>query len=159
MIADAHNDLLLELAHREHRLGETNVFARTWLPLLEVGDVGLQICPIFVELDRQPEGTLRDALGQAASFHRALRENPDRLVAVRSRADLDAVERGERIGLMLALEGVEPFGYELWGSTRSAPAAGKETSSAARSRATCSGCCASRSPPRSAYLPRFVRRR
>ena len=35
-------------------------------------------------------------------------------VAVRTRADLELVERGERIGLMLALEGVEPFGYELW---------------------------------------------
>ena len=32
---------------------------------------------------------------------------------MRTRADLDAVERGERIGLMLALEGVEPFGYEV----------------------------------------------
>lgn len=116
MIADAHNDLLLELAHREHRLGETNVFARTWLPLLEAGGVGLQVCPIFVELERQPEGTLRDALGQVASFHRAVRENPDRVVAVRTRSDLELVERGERIGLMLALEGVEPFGYEVWGA-------------------------------------------
>ena len=116
MIADAHNDLLLELAHREHRLGETNVFAQTWLPLLEAGGVGLQVCPIFVDLDRQPEGTLRDALGQAASFHRAVRENADRVVAVRTRSDLDLVESGERIGLMLALEGVEPFGYELWGA-------------------------------------------
>ena len=33
---------------------------------------------------------------------------------MRSAADLDAVERGERIGLMLSLEGVEQFGYELW---------------------------------------------
>ena len=59
MIADAHCDLLLELAYREHRLRETDVFARTWLPLLEAGGVGLQVCPIFVELERQPEGTLR----------------------------------------------------------------------------------------------------
>ena len=36
-------------------------------------------------------------------------------VAVRTRSDLDRVESGERIGLMLALEGVEPFGYELGG--------------------------------------------
>jgi membrane dipeptidase len=106
----------MELAHREHRLGETNVFARTWLPLLEAGDVGLQVCPIFVELDRQPEGTLRAALAQATSFHRAVRENAERVVVVRTRSDLDLVESGERIGLMLALEGVEPFGYELWGS-------------------------------------------
>ena len=47
------------------------------------------------------------------AFHHALRENPERVAAVRTRADLEAVERGERIGLLLALEGVEPFGYEV----------------------------------------------
>lgn len=114
MLADAHTDLLFELAHREHVLGETDVFAQTWLPLFEAGGVGLQVCPIFVELLHQPEATLRQALGQVASFLAALRESPERLTAVRSRGDLDAVERGERIGLLLAFEGVEPFGYETW---------------------------------------------
>jgi membrane dipeptidase len=113
VIADAHVDLLLELAHREHRLGETGVFARTWLPLLEAGGVGLQLCPVFVDLEYQPEGSLREALRQVTALQHALRENPERLAAVRTRADLDAVERGERIGLLLALEGVEPFGYEV----------------------------------------------
>ena len=113
MIADAHVDILLELAHREHRLGETDVFARTWLPLLEAGQVGLQVCPVFVDLELQPEGSLREALRQVTALQHAVRESPDRLVQVRSQADLDAVERGERIGLMLALEGVEPFGYEV----------------------------------------------
>ncbi len=114
MIADAHLDLLLELGYRELRFGERGSFARTWLPLLEAGGVGLQVCPVFVELERQPEGTLREALGQATCLLRAVRENPDRLLQVRSAADLDAVERGGRIGLMLSLEGVEQFGYELW---------------------------------------------
>ena len=68
MIADAHTDLLLELAHREHRLGETDVFARTWLPLLEAGGVGLQVCPVFVDLEHQPEGTLREALRQVTAL-------------------------------------------------------------------------------------------
>ena len=113
MIADAHTDLLLELAHREHRLGETSVFAQTWLPLLEAGGVGLQVCPIFVDLELQPEGALRESLRQVTAFQHALRENPERLLAIRTRTDLDAVERGERIGLLLALEGVEPFGYEV----------------------------------------------
>ena len=113
MIADAHVDILLELAHREHRLGETGVFARTWLPLLEAGGVGLQVCPVFVDLELQPEGSLREALRQVTALQHALRESPDRLAPVRSRTDLDAVERGERIGLLLALEGVEPFGYEV----------------------------------------------
>ena len=114
MFADAHTDLLLELTHREHRLGETDVFAQTWLPLLAAGGVGLQVCPIFVVLDKQPEGTLREALAQATSFLRATRENQDRVVAVRSATDLDMVERGEKIGLLLSLEGVEQFGYEVW---------------------------------------------
>lgn len=114
MLADAHTDLLLELAHREHVLGESDVFARTWLPLFEAGGVGLQVCPIFVELLHQPESTLRQALGQVASLLSALRESPDRLSAVRTAGDLDAVERGERIGLLLALEGVEPLGYATW---------------------------------------------
>ena len=113
LLADAHTDLLLELAHREHRLGETNVFAQTWLPLLEAGGVGLQVCPVFIELELQPEGSLREALRQVTALHHAVRENPERVLAVRTQADLDAVERGERIGLMLALEGVEPFGYEI----------------------------------------------
>jgi membrane dipeptidase len=113
VIADAHVDILLELAHREHRLGETDVFARTWLPLLEAGGVGLQVCPVFVDLELQPEGSLREALRQVTALQHALRESPERLVAVRTRGDLDVVERGDRIGLMLALEGVEPFGYEV----------------------------------------------
>ncbi len=114
MIADAHVDLLFELAHRELRGGERGAFARTWLPLLEAGGVGLQVCPIFVELERQPEGTLREALGQATVFRRAVHECEERVVQVRSPGDLDAVEHGERVGLMLSLEGVEQFGYETW---------------------------------------------
>jgi membrane dipeptidase len=50
----------------------------------------------------------------AASFQRALRENDDRLVQLTRASDLDAVESGERLGLMLSLEGVECFGVETW---------------------------------------------
>ena len=114
MIADAHLDLLLELGYRELRHGERGAFARTWLPLLEAGGVGLQVCPVFVELERQPEGTLREAIGQATCLIRAVRENPDEVLQVRSAADLEPVVNGERIGLMLSLEGVEQFGYETW---------------------------------------------
>ena len=114
MIADGHVDLLMEVAYRERRLGETNVFAETWLPLLERGGVGLQVCPVYVDVTVQPEGSLREALSMAASFQRALRENDDRLVQVTRASDLDAVESGERIGLLLSLEGVECFGVETW---------------------------------------------
>ena len=49
-----------------------------------------------------------------ASFHRAVAENADRVLQVRDAADLARVESGERLGLMLALEGVECFGVEIW---------------------------------------------
>jgi membrane dipeptidase len=114
VIADAHVDLLMELAYRERRLDESDVFAHTWLPLLERGGVCLQICPIYVDVTVQPEGSLREALSMAASFHRAVRENADRVVPVSVAADLDSVESGDRIGVMLALEGVECFGVETW---------------------------------------------
>jgi membrane dipeptidase len=114
VIADAHVDLLMELAYRERRLGQTDVFATTWLPLLERGGVGLQVCAIYVDVAVQPEGSLREAMSMVASFHRAVRENADRVVQVESAADLDAVESGLRIGLLLALEGVECFGIETW---------------------------------------------
>jgi membrane dipeptidase len=114
VIADAHVDLLMELAYRERRLGEKDVFAATWLPLLERGGVGLQVCPVYVDLVVQPEGSLREALSLVAAFQHAVGENAERVVQVTSPADLDAVESGERIGLLLALEGVECFGVETW---------------------------------------------
>jgi membrane dipeptidase len=105
---------LLELAFRSHRRGEANPFATHWLPKLESGGVALQVCPVFADLQFLPEAGLREALGQIAAFHRAVNENADRVVAVRERGDLAAVESGERTGLMLSLEGAEPLGYDPW---------------------------------------------
>ena len=62
-----------------------NVFADTWLPLLEQGGVGLQVCPVYVDVTVQPEGSLREALSLVASFHRAVSENGDRVVQVAGR--------------------------------------------------------------------------
>ena len=109
MIVDAHNDLLLELAFRAE---EEQPFATHWLPKLRSGDVGVQVCPIFVELEDLPELALRRALAQVQAFHRAARECPDDVVVVRSAGDLDSLN--DRIGLVLALEGVEPLGYDAW---------------------------------------------
>ena len=56
MIVDAHNDVLLELVldpEDERRLelvlrrGDERPFERYWLPQLEAGGVGVQICPLY----------------------------------------------------------------------------------------------------------------
>lgn len=114
VIVDAHNDLLLELAYRSHRLGEPDPLGKHWLAQLERGGVILQVCPAYPDRERMPEGTLREVLGQVAAFRQAVRVNQGRVVAVRSAADLARVESGDRLGLLLALEGAEPLGYDLW---------------------------------------------
>lgn len=108
-IADAHVDLLLELAWRRRR-EEQNPFREHWLPPLRAGGVRLQVCPIYVEGDLVPDGALRAALALAGAFHEALRENADSVFPVSTAADLDEVEGDRRIGLMLALEGTEALG-------------------------------------------------
>ena len=102
MIVDAHNDLLVELAHRR---AEERPFARHWLPLLDAGDVGVQVCPIYAANEEEP---LCVALHAAAAFRRLLAEHPDRVAEVRTAADLD----DGRLRLMLSLEGVEPLGSD-----------------------------------------------
>lgn len=113
-IVDAHNDLLLEVAHRSFRRGERNAFGTHWLPHLREGGVMLQVCALYADLPTLPESALRETLRLVAAYERAARENQRDVTAVRTRADLERVERGERIGLLLALEGAESFGYDPW---------------------------------------------
>jgi membrane dipeptidase len=113
-IVDAHNDLLLELAFRGLQQGEPNPFERYWLTPLKRGGVALQVCPVSTELVRLPEGGLRQALAQVAAFNRAVRENADDVVPVRSRGDIEKLAGDARIGLMLSVEGAEPLGYDPW---------------------------------------------
>jgi membrane dipeptidase len=107
-IADAHVDLLLELAWRRGR-EEENPFGAHWLPVLRAGGVRLQVCPIYVEGGLVPDGAARAALLLAAAFHAAVRENAG-VVHVAAAADVDGIESGDRLGLMLAVEGAEALG-------------------------------------------------
>lgn len=107
MIVDAHLDLLFELAHRA---AEPDPFGEHWLPKLRAGGVGVQVCPVYVEVEDMPELTLRRSLLQVAAFHRLIQEHPDDVVHVRDGDDLDRLDG--RIGMVLALEGVEALGYD-----------------------------------------------
>jgi membrane dipeptidase len=123
VIVDAHNDLLLELVlSREEgkfgdlvlRTGDERLFDRYWLPRLEAGGVGIQICPLYAAEKEYAHPSER-ALAQEAEFRRAIEENSDRACQVRTRGDLD----DSRLRLMLSMEGVEaleghPAAFEDW---------------------------------------------
>jgi membrane dipeptidase len=108
-IVDAHTDLLLELVYRRE---EEAPFGRLWLPHLQAGQVALQVCPIYLSWEQASERATRSALEQVVAWRRAAAENPDAVCVVRTAEDLVEVERGERIGLMLSLEGAEPLGND-----------------------------------------------
>ena len=76
MIVDAHNDLLLELVlSREEgkfgdlilRTGDERLFDRYWLPKLEVGGVGIQVCPLHTA-DKPYARTYATAAVRATKF-------------------------------------------------------------------------------------------
>ncbi len=108
IVADAHNDLLMELVFFR---GEPEPFASRWLPKLEAGSVQLQVCALFSDGPDLPELALRKALLGVAEFDRAVAGSPG-VVAVRSAADLEEALAPGRRGLMLSLEGMEPLGYD-----------------------------------------------
>ena len=99
MIADAHNDLLLELVLRRE---ERNPFATHWLPKLRAGGVHLQVCALFTGHEPGAPQRADDVL---AAFRRLLDENEDDVFQVSERGDLDRADG--RIGLVLSMEGVE----------------------------------------------------
>ncbi len=70
----------------------------------------MQVCPTFIPLEHLHEGALHRGLLQAAAFHRALRDCPERTVWVRGGGDLDRLDG--RVGLMLSMEGAEPLGWD-----------------------------------------------
>jgi membrane dipeptidase len=104
LIVDAHNDLLLELVLRHE---EENAFAKHWLPQLERGGIGVQVCPLYAAGADDP---FAKVLEQAREFDRAVEDNADRVVHVRTEADLGVALASGRIGLILSFEGVEALG-------------------------------------------------
>jgi membrane dipeptidase len=120
VIVDAHTDVLLQVVVRE---GEPQslelalhpgLFERYWLPRLEVGGVGVQICPLYGEGAHRSDPRER-TLAQAAEFSRVLEENAERVCHVRTSAELG----DPRLRLVLSLEGVEPLegdpdAFEEW---------------------------------------------
>jgi membrane dipeptidase len=107
VIVDAHTDVLNELAVGDGELElvlREGFFERYWLPRLEAGGVGVQICPLYGEGNRRTDARER-TLAQAAELERIADEQSDRVCHVRARAELD----DPRLRLVLSLEGVEPL--------------------------------------------------
>src|SRR4051794_31145838 len=109
MIVDAHCDVLLELfVDDAGSLGDLalrdGLFERFWLPRLEMGGVGVQVCPLYGACAPGPGAAAR-ARAQEAVLRRAVEANKERVCLARTRADL----ADPRLRVVLSMEGVEPL--------------------------------------------------
>jgi membrane dipeptidase len=107
VIADAHNDLLLELVIRRD---EPNPFAQHWLPKLRAGGVAVQVCALYAA-DSPADEAGAEVTAQLEAFRRLLDENPDDVFHVRTREELGRADE-RHIGLLLSMEGVEALGKD-----------------------------------------------
>jgi membrane dipeptidase len=81
------------------------------LPKFLRGGLTTQVCAIFVD-DRQLPGALRRALEMVWWLYQEVEEN-EKLELVTTAADIRAVKRQGKCGALMALEGLEPVGYDL----------------------------------------------
>jgi membrane dipeptidase len=108
-VVDAHNDLLLLVDH--HR-GDDAYFARHLLPQLRAGGVALQVLPVWIEEQRQPEGALRRTLELIEQAHRAIAAAGDEVRLCLTGEDVDAALAAGAVGVLLALEGCSGIGAD-----------------------------------------------
>jgi membrane dipeptidase len=106
IVADAHNDLLLEV----ELVGGDNPFAERWLGKLRAGNVRLQACAVAAESDWLPDAALRRALLLTRAFHELAAENAGIVTWIRCREDVAGLDLDAGLGLVLLLEGAEPLG-------------------------------------------------
>jgi membrane dipeptidase len=111
-VADLHNDLLTAVLHQRER-SVVDGFGGFWLPQLRQGGLVLQVLPFFTEEQYVGEGALRRCLRALDLARRLAAEHPGEVAIVESADDLSHARRGERIGLLLALEGLEPVGHDI----------------------------------------------
>jgi membrane dipeptidase len=112
VVVDCHNDLILLVARR-HAMGKADHFADYWLPELRAGGVNVQVVPIYLDDEYRPEGALRRTLLLIEHVHRIVQMHAQDVALCLSGSDIDAAVASGRIGLVLALEGMESLGKDV----------------------------------------------
>ncbi|MFI7061865.1 dipeptidase [Kribbella sp. NPDC050124] len=110
VVADAHNDLLMLVARRPKAVW-AEYFRERWIPQLREGGIDVQVLPVFIDDEFRPEGALRETLRMIEAAHRVAEANADEVVLCTAPGDL--ANRGNRIALVLALEGCPQIDNDL----------------------------------------------
>ena len=117
-VVDMHRDLPGELLFR-HRSGEREVLKSRYLERWRSSGVRVVVCSVYLEDDVLPDGALRSTLLQIAALQSEVESLREQGVLIRSREDLEKVQRDKTIGFLLYLEGLDGKWPRSWSSRRS----------------------------------------
>ena len=110
--ADCHNDLLLGVLHQKER-GIADAFGDFWLPQLKIGNVVLQVLPVYVEEQFIGEGSLRRSMVLFETAWQIAEKHSNDVALCLSSGDITRAQSEGKIALVLAVEGAEAAGSSI----------------------------------------------
>ncbi len=111
-VVDLHEDLLFDALRRRIK-GERQTLRQYHLPQLRQAGVKIQVLPIYFDGDTLPESGLRQTVLTANTFLQEMDESGDHFAVIKTKGDLEAAKQGDKIGVILAMEGAEGLGRDV----------------------------------------------
>src|SRR5437588_8701240 len=108
-VIDMHFDLPMDLYEKR---GRSNVLAAEFLPDFEAGGMGIIGAAIYIEDRYLPDRGLQVALDQIARLYTEAGQSR-RCVVCRTHEEISRALDSKKIGFLITMEGVEPFGDDL----------------------------------------------
>lgn len=109
-VVDAHLDLAGEVLLRR-QAGEKDVVRRCYLPHFLAGGIKLVISSVYVESGKLKQGW-ENALEQIDALKEDIKELQE-IMLIESKRDLEQLLNGNRIGILLYMEGLDCIGEDL----------------------------------------------
>ncbi len=105
---DSHCDLPLYI-YPKRAEGERSTLNKYYLKDMRAGSLKYLSAAIFIPPNFVPEKSLENAMIQLLAIKQEIKECSDNFRLCTTREDLEAVEKSEKIGVLISIEGSEPF--------------------------------------------------
>lgn len=109
-VVDAHLDLAGEILLRREA-GEREIVKKYYLPHFRQAGIRLVVSSVYVETKNLDAGW-ENALSQIAALKEDVKELDD-VILVQKESDLDRIFKGEKIGILIYMEGLDCIGEDI----------------------------------------------
>lgn len=112
VVVVAHFDLAGEIYNR-HMAGEREIIKNRYLDNLKEGGFNIVVSSLFIDDIFLPEMALRVALDQISALMEDVETCGGEVVLIKTREQLRNAVNGNKIGIILSFEGLEPIGNDI----------------------------------------------